>query len=262
MEKQVQNTNESAQPSLERGRNEAMEKRMEAIGIRINSLAQIGGKTVEQAQGKLKAVIELAATIQPEQDDILGKVCLLERGMGLYRDFPKPVAFDIKFTEKYLEVDQAVRRFAGGVRKQLDIAWGFADRDVVGGLMVKLKNLDPKAPNATTQLQEIADSIKYQPETPPASTASAKEMPALQAKELSYISRTGALATRLQQLATLDNILTDEAKATLVVAIEYLNSTKSADGSQIDSNIGGKIELLESAFNVHPKKYNYTSNVK
>lgn len=245
------------QAFAEQSAGSAFQKRIAAVQAKIQQQAGMSSILTEEAKGKMRAVVEFSSSLQPDQEDTLGKVGLLERSLDVGQQVTRSRGADSEMIQKFMgtPTEQTII----GIMRQLNMGTGFIDASRSLELQARLRNIDPSSPNAQSQIDEIARTVNYQPETQSTSRGVTREARAGNLSEAfaprnrteEYQARGNALREKLQQIAGMSDILTDEARATMAEAVKYLDSLDI----QGDEEIAGKLGLLEDALGVHPPVY-------
>lgn len=232
------------------------QKRIVAVQAKIQQLAEMASILTEEAKGKMRAVVEFSSSLQPDQPDTLGKVGLLERSLNVDQQVTRSRKADSKIVQKF--IGTPAEQTIIGIMRQLNIGAGFIKANQSLELQAELRNIDPNSPTAQSQIDEIAKAVNYQPEEQSSNKEVTREAKNVNLSEAfkpldraeEYKKRENALRERLQEIAGMRDILTDEARAIMAEAVKYLNSLNIQD-----KNVAGKLGLLEDALGVHPSVY-------
>lgn len=249
---------ELPQAFAEHSAGSVFQKRIAAVQAKIQQQVGMASILTEEAKGKMRAVVDFSSSLQPDREDVLGKVGLLERSMGTSQQVTRARGADNEMVARFLGTPS--EQTVIGIMRQLNMGAGFIDGNQLLELQAKLRNIDPSSPDAQTQIDEIAKVVHSQPEAQQVSRGStAREGRSTNLSEAfaprnnleGFQAREKAIRERLQQIAGMSNILTDEARATMSEAVKYLDSLDI----QGDKDITGKLGFLEDALGVHPPVY-------
>jgi hypothetical protein len=240
-----------SQAFAEQSSTDRIRERIDGVHTAIQEKAKLASILTEEAKGKMRAVAELYSSLQPDQQDALGKVVLLERTLNTGPRVIRPTReVGSEIAMRYL--GSPLEETAIGVLRNLNIAAGFIDEVKLYRLQSSLEGVDPDSPDAEEQIGEIARAVNYQPESPrisPRTSAQATRSTDLAAAfaprdvESAIQERKEAIRSRLKQVAGMGDVLTDEARATMRTAVGYLDSL--SQGGDID--VTGGLQLLEDA---------------
>jgi len=245
------------QAFAEQSAGSAFQQRIAAVQAKIQQSAGMANILTEEAKGKMRAVVEFSSSLQPDQADALGKIGLLERSLGVGRQVTRSRGDDSEMAQKF--IGTPAEQIIIGIMRSLNMGTGFIDANRSLELQARLRNIDPSSSTAQSQIDEIARAVNYQPEaqstgrgaTRDARSGNLSEAFAPRNRIEEYQVRGNALRERLQQIAGMSDILTDEARATMTEAVKYLDSLDI----QGDKEIAGKLGLLEDVLGIHPPVY-------
>lgn len=245
------NLDQAFQPT---NQGETLTKRFFVIKKTIEQQAK-RANILTKEEAKMMAVVSLFRSTQINQPGAAGNIGLLERALGLNTPIPtRARGEDMEIIGNFLGT--SLQRRIIRILARINELSGFIDDGKRLKILKQLKELPHNDDtSATQQVREIESLLKIDTEEAPKGqearpvtrSISLEEAFAPKDKVADLSSRKAAIEKRLKEIEKASDLLTEEARATMGAAVEYLQTINLED-----QNAEGQIVLLEDALGVHP----------
>lgn len=231
----------------------AIQERLGVVERQMMKEAKYADSLDPEERGMWAAGVELFVTINPEQPD-LGKVCMLERLCDF--DPADEVIGDIAIMVRDRFKETAQEPIANRIIDKMYVWGSFLGEDELRSLRCQFERTCGSNPDGRDRIEEIDKAINWPPETmiirrvARVGTDRRTDLAVAFAPEDSVgrlTERRDRIRERLEVLAGMSQVFSEEGKAVLMAATELLGT--------IGDNTAGKLALLENVLDIEPTSY-------